>query len=96
MTATLRTLRANGAKLDVTWLARSATATGKKLGLRSWGTLDRRIIMRSDRKVVVDFANKQVLDDTGKLLRGEFAFNVLADVAPMLLERTVQGLQIAK
>ena len=96
MTATLRTLRNNGAKLDVTSLARSATATGKNLGLRSWGTLDRRIIMRGDRKVIVDFANKQVLDDTGKLLGSEFAFNALADIAPMLLERTVQGLQIAK
>lgn len=96
ITATLRTLRTNGAKLDVTSLARSATATGKKLGLRSWGTLDRRIIMRGDRKVIVDFANKEVLDETGKLLGSEFAFNALADVAPMLLERTVQGLQIAK
>ncbi|MEZ6128989.1 MAG: hypothetical protein R3C59_09920 [Planctomycetaceae bacterium] len=96
MTATLRTLRTNGAKLDVTSLARSATATSKKLGLRSWGTLDRRIIMRRDRKVIIDFTNKQVLDDTGKFLGSEFAFNALADIAPMLLERTVQGLQIAK
>jgi hypothetical protein len=52
--------------------------------------------MRGDRKVIVDFANKQVIDDTGKLLGTEFAFNVLADVAPLLLERTVHGLQLAK
>ncbi len=96
MTATLRILRSNGTKIDVTSMARSATAIGNKLGLRSWGTLDRRIIMRGDRKVIVDFANKQVIDDTGKLLGTEFAFNVLADVAPLLLERTVHGLQLAK
>ena len=52
--------------------------------------------MRGDRKVIIDFANKQVLDDTGKLLGSEFAFNVLADVAPLLLERTVYGLQVSK
>lgn len=93
MTATLRTLRTNGAKLDVTSMARAATATGKKLGLRSWGILDRRIIMRGDRKVIVDFTNKQVLDETGKLLGSELSFNALADIAPLMLERTVQGLQ---
>ena len=39
--------------LDITSVMRSSSGIAKKLGLRTWGKLDRRIIMRRDRKVVI-------------------------------------------
>ena len=94
--ASLRTLATSGIKLDVTQLARSVTATAKKIGIRSWGPLDRRIIMRGDRKVIVDFLRKEVRDEAGNQIGQEIGISAALDYAPLLFERTVQGLGISE
>lgn len=93
--ASLRTLAENSGAFEVTQLARTATATAKRVGIRSWGTLDRRIIMRGDRKVIVDLLHKEVRDEAGKQIVEEIGWNTLFEVGPLLLERTISGLEIA-
>lgn len=93
--ASLRSMAANGVKPDVTQLARTVTATAKKVGVRSWGKLDRRIIMRGDRRVIVDFTTKEVRDEAGKQIVEEAVVNAALDFGPLLLEQTIQGLQIS-
>jgi hypothetical protein len=92
--ASLQTLAKNSTKLEVTHLARAAAATAKKVGIRSWGTLDRRIIMRGDRKVIVDLLRKEVRDEAGTQLIQETGFNALFAVGPLMLERVIPSLQV--
>lgn len=92
----LRTLTTQTAKLDVTQLARTATETARKVGIRSWGKLNRRIIMRRDRKVIVDFSTKEVRDEAGKQITEEIVVNAAMDYAPLLFERTVPDLQVSE
>ena len=47
--------------LEITSVIRSASGIAKKLGLRTWGKLDRRIIMRGDRRVVIDLSDPKVI-----------------------------------
>ena len=70
------------------------TATAKKVGIRSWGTLDRRIIMRRDRKVIVNFLTKEVRDETLNQVVTDVGINAAMDFAPLLLERTLPALAI--
>ena len=69
LTSVTRSLPAHLPTLDVTAVVRSASAVAKKVGVRTWGKLDRRIIMRGDRKVIIDLFNKQVVTLVGKEAR---------------------------
>jgi hypothetical protein len=57
--------------LDITSVIRSGSAIAKKLGLRTCGKLDRRIILRGDRKVIVDLSDPKVIAMVGDKTRDE-------------------------
>ncbi len=64
--------------LNVTSVVRSSSAVAKKVGVRTWGKLDRRIIMRGDRMVVIDLFNPQVISQVGEEVR-DTAFDKMKD-----------------
>ena len=90
--SSIKTLTARTSQLDVTQLARVTTATAKNIGIRSWGSLDRRIIMRRDRKVIVDFLTKEVRDEALDKVFTEIGMSAAMDTAPLLLERILPAL----
>ena len=52
-------------RMEVTGAMRSASGLAKKVGIRTWGKLDRRIIMRGDRRVVIDLFDPKVVTQVG-------------------------------
>lgn len=96
--------------LDVTAVARSVAGVARRVGVRTWGKLDRRIIMRGDRRVVVDVFSRevgtQILEElrakVGEELRGAMvraipwkaAAEEVGELGACLLERVVPKLRI--
>jgi hypothetical protein len=84
-------------RTDVTQVMRSASAVAKRVGVRTWGKLDRRIIMRGDRRVLIDLTNPDFLETLGKQARSELLWDSVAvtvgQVGPCILERVVPGLR---
>jgi hypothetical protein len=96
--------------LNVTSIARSASGVAKKVGVRTWGKLDRRIIMRGDRKVVINLFSPEVVSHIGKELSDkpleEFQKKVLeciqwkhapdagGEFSTCIMERVLPGLRI--
>ena len=96
--------------LDVTSVMRSASGIARKVGVRTWGKLDRRIIMRGDRRVVIDLFAPKVVKIVGEEL-SEAAVNELrkritestrwdtapteaGEIGPCIMEQVVPGLSI--
>jgi hypothetical protein len=110
LTAFTRSLPTRLPTLDVTSVIRSASGVAKKVGVRTWGKLDRRIIMRGDRRVVVNFfhtdvvskAGNRLRDDVSGALRDRFfraidwktASGEVGELSPCILERVLPGLSI--
>jgi hypothetical protein len=57
--------------LEITSVMRSSAGIMKKLGSRTWGKLDRRIIMRRDRKVIIDLSDPKIILQVGGKIREE-------------------------
>jgi hypothetical protein len=81
---TTRELPGHLPTLDITSVIRSGSAIARKLGLRTWGKLDRRIIMRGDRKVILDLSDPQVISMVGDKLRDELSSSLREEASRTL------------
>ena len=97
MYAFVKNLPTRIARVDITKAMRAASGIAKKVGIPTWGKLDRRIIMRADRVVVVDFTNPTFLKDLGNTGRNELAWSSVAEgvneLTPCIMEKVVPQLK---
>jgi hypothetical protein len=97
-------------RMDVTQVMRAASGVAKKVGVRTWGKLDRRIIMRGDRMIVFDPFNPAVVSQVRQEVKRKVIEELQARVVgatswqadsaeagvlgPCILERVLPGLSI--
>jgi hypothetical protein len=95
--------------LDVTSIVRSSSGVAKKVGVRTWGKLDRRIIMRGDRMVVIDLfdpkvvslieeevrntAIKELRDAVIRAIEWEVVSKEVGELGPCVMERVHPGMR---
>ncbi len=82
LASSMRVLPRELPRIDITAIARSSSAVAKKVGVRTWGKLDRRIIMRGDRMVVIDLFDPKVVS----LIRGEVGETVIEEMKKATIE----------
>ena len=96
--ALIKAMPSQALKLDVTQIMRSASGVAKKLGVRTWGKLDRRIIMRGDRRVIIDLTDPEFLRRLGEEVSGnlkwEAAGRLVGEFGPCIVEKTLPALSI--
>ena len=95
----IKSLPKNIARADITKVMQSASGIARRLGVRTWGKLDRRIIMRRDRRVVVDLMNPDFQNQLKNVVGDELYWASVAhgvgQFATWIMERTVPRLQLA-
>jgi hypothetical protein len=91
--STTRELPVQLPTLDITSVIRTGSGLSRKLGLKTWGKLDRRIIMRGDRVVVVDLSDPKVIRLVRDKVKGQ-AIDGLRDWAIDLLKWKVVGHEV--
>lgn len=83
---------------DITQIMKTASAAAKGIGIRTWGKLDRRIIMRGDRRVLIDFMNPDFLAKLGEDVKGQLVWGAVAlsvnEVGPCIMERVTPSLRL--
>ena len=98
--ALIKALPSQVLKLDVTQIMRSASTVARKVGIRTWGKLDRRIIMRGDRRVVIDLTDPKFLHRLGEevldTLTWESAGRIVGEFGPCIMERVLPALQVTE
>jgi hypothetical protein len=98
--ALIKALPSQALKLDVTQITRSASGVAKKVGVRTWGKLDRRIIMRGDRRVIMDLTDPEFLRLLGQEVSGnlkwEVACRLVGEFGPCVMEKVLPALSIVE
>jgi hypothetical protein len=83
---------------DITQIMKTTSAVAKRIGVRTWGKLDRRIIMRGDRRVLIDLTNPDFLAKIGEDVRGQLVWGAVAlsvnEVGPCIMERVTPSLRL--
>jgi hypothetical protein len=98
--AYVKTLPGQILRADVTQIMRSASDVARSVGIRTWGKLDRRIVMRGDRRVIIDLTNPEFLAKLAKETRSQLTWEAVArsvnEIGPCIMERVTPALRVSE
>lgn len=100
MLAFSRTLPEQLARTNIAKVSQAAAAMGKRVGVKTWGTMHRRIINQRGRRITIDLSDAEFQAAVIEAARGELLWNSAAfgvgEVGPWLMEQIIPKLKTSK